>query len=130
MSLHADMLVPARDRNRLERLARYILRPPLSLDRLEAQPDGRLSYRLKTRWRDGTTHVLMARRELLERLAPLFPPPRSNQVRYHGILAPCASGRDRVVPPPRKRRTRCALSEPNPASRIETTKTNARQRAA
>jgi hypothetical protein len=37
---------------------------------------------------------------LLERLAPLVPPPRSHQVRYHGVLAPCATGRDRVVPQP------------------------------
>jgi len=68
------------------------------MERLEAMPDGRLAYRLKTRWRDGTTHILMERSELLERLAPLIPPPRAHQVRYHGLLAPCASGRDRVVP--------------------------------
>ena len=42
----------------------------------------------------------MERRELLERLAPPVPPPRAHQVRYHGVLAPCASGRDRVVPKP------------------------------
>ncbi len=98
MSLHADVAVPARDRQRLERLCRYVARPPLALGRLEAMTDGRLAYRLKTPWRDGTTHVVMERRELLERLAPLIPPPRAHQVRYHGILAPCASGRDRVVP--------------------------------
>ncbi len=46
----------------------------------------------------GRPHVVMERRELLERLAPLIPPPRAHQVRYHGVLAPCASGRDRVVP--------------------------------
>ncbi|MCP4104667.1 MAG: hypothetical protein GY749_03880, partial [Desulfobacteraceae bacterium] len=68
------------------------------LERLEALPDGLLSYRLKNRWRDGTTHILMERRELLERLAPLIPPPRAHQVRYHGILAPCAAGRSFVVP--------------------------------
>ncbi len=98
MSLHADVSVPARDRRRLERLCRYVARPPLAIERLEATSDGRLAYRLKTPWRDGTTHVLMEPHELLERLAPLIPPPRAHQVRYHGILAPCASGRDRVVP--------------------------------
>jgi hypothetical protein len=100
MSLHADVAVHARDRKRLERLCRYVARPPIAIDRLEALPDGRLAYRLKTRWRDGTTHVLMERHELLERLAPLIPPPRAHQVRYHGLLAPCASGRDQVVPRP------------------------------
>ncbi len=95
MSLHADVAVPARDR---ERLCRYVVRPPLARGRLEAITDGRLAYRLKTPWRDGTTHVVMERRELLERLAPLIPPPRAHQVRYHGVLAPCSSARDQVVP--------------------------------
>ena len=98
MSLHADVAVPGRDRRRLERLCRYVARPPLASERLEALPDGRLTYRLKSRWRDGTTHILMERHELLERLAPLIPPPRAHQVRYHGVLAPSAASRDRIVP--------------------------------
>ena len=57
-----------------------------------------LSYKLKNQWRDGTTHILMERHELLERLAPLIPPPRAHQVCYFGILAPCASGRSQIVP--------------------------------
>ena len=98
MSLHAAVAVPARDRRRLERLCRYVARPPLASDRLEERPDGRLTVRLKTRWRDGTTHIAMERGELIDRLVPLIPPPRAHQVRYHGILAPCASQRSRVVP--------------------------------
>jgi hypothetical protein len=98
MSLHADVAVPARDRRRLERLCRYVARPPLANDRLEERSDGRLLLRLKTRWRDGTTHIAMERNDLIDRLVPLIPPPRAHQVRYHGILAPCASLRSRVVP--------------------------------
>ncbi len=98
MTLHAAVAVPARDRRRLERLCRYVARPPLANERLEERTDGRLLLRLKTRWRDGTTHIAMERSELIERLVPLIPPPRAHQVRYHGILAPCASLRSRVVP--------------------------------
>ncbi len=76
MSLHAGVAVPANDRRRLERLCRYVGRPPLANDRLEERPDGTLTLRLKTPWRDGTTHVVMERSELLERLVPLIPPPR------------------------------------------------------
>jgi hypothetical protein len=34
----------------------------------------------------------------LERLATFVPPPRAHMTRYHGVLAPCASWRDHVVP--------------------------------
>jgi hypothetical protein len=98
VSLHANVAVPARDRRRLERLCRYVARPPISTQRLSRLDDGRLLYRLKHRWRDGTTHVVFERRELLEKLVALVPPPRFHLVRYHGILGPCASERDRVVP--------------------------------
>jgi len=115
MSLHAEVAVPARDRRRLERLCRYVARPALSSDRLEERPDGRLALRLKTRWRDGTTHILMERRELLDRLVPLIPPPRAHQVRYHGVLAPCSSVRDRIVP---GQRLEVAASPPNEPSAL------------
>jgi hypothetical protein len=98
MSLNADVCVPARDRARLERLCRYVARPPLAQERLEERSDGSLALRLKTRWRDGTTHILLETRELIERLVPHIPPPRANQVRYHGILAPAAGLRDRITP--------------------------------
>jgi len=101
ISLHANVCVPARDRRRLERLSRYAARPPLSTERLSRREDGRLQYRLRHRWRDGTTHILFEGVELVERLAALVPPPRFNTIRYHGILAPAASCRSRIVPPDR-----------------------------
>jgi len=49
----------------------------------------------------------------VEKLAGLVPPPRFHLVRYHGILGPCASERDRVVPggpPPEHREDSSALT--------------------
>ena len=96
-SLHGDVCVPARDRARLERLFRYGARPPIATERLSEAPDGRILYRLRHRWRDGTTHVVFEPLDLVARLAALVPPPRANMVRYHGILAPCAGWRDVAV---------------------------------
>jgi hypothetical protein len=98
VSLHANVAVPARDRARLERLCRYTARPPVATERLSRLPDGRLLYRLRRRWRDGTTHLVFAPLELVEKLAALIPPPRFHLVRYHGVLAPRARSRRRVVP--------------------------------
>jgi Putative transposase len=56
--LHADVWVPANDRARLERLCRYLLRPPLARDRVRLRADGRVLVELKTVWRDGTSHFL------------------------------------------------------------------------
>ena len=99
-SLHAGVVVPPGDRTRLEHLCRYVARPPVATGRLSRLPDGRLLYRLKRRWRDGTTHMIFEPAELLEKLVSLVPPPRSHQVRYHGVLAPCAGWRAEVVPLP------------------------------
>jgi len=97
-SVHAGVCVPARDRMRLERLARYAGRPPMATERLSVLGDGRLLYRLKRRWRDGTTHVIYEPLELIERLAALVPPPRLNRTRYSGVLVPTAAFRPLIVP--------------------------------
>jgi hypothetical protein len=81
-----------------ERLLRYAARPPLSNERLSFLPDGRLLYRLKRRWSDGTTHVIYEPMELMERLAALVHPPRFNITRYYGVFAPAATFRPRVIP--------------------------------
>jgi hypothetical protein len=43
--------VDGRDRRQLERLCRYVTRPPVPQDRLEGLADGRLELRLKHPWR-------------------------------------------------------------------------------
>ena len=96
--LHAGTALPAYDREGVEHLLRYMCRPPVALDRLEELPDGRLRYRLKKRWRDGTDSVVFEPLEFLERLAALVPAPRFNMIRYSGVLAPAASWRGRLAP--------------------------------
>ncbi|MCP3986091.1 MAG: transposase [bacterium] len=97
-SLHAGVAVPANDRQRLERLCRYVGRPPVATQRLSKMGDGRLLYELRHRWRDGTTHVAFEPLELIDRLAALVPPPRFHTVRYHGVLASRSKYRADVVP--------------------------------
>jgi hypothetical protein len=125
-SVHAGVRVPARDRVRLERLARYAGRPPLATERLSLLPDGRLLYRLKHRWRDGTTHVIYEPLELIERLAALVHPPRFNITRYYGVLAPTATFRPQVIPKadtsPPLRHPGCRSAVEAPATHPENTK--------
>ena len=89
----------------LEQLCRYIARPPLAKERVEALPDGRVRIQLKRAWSDGTTALELSRLELVERLMALVPPPRANQVHYHGVLASRSRLRSRVRPkPPREKK--------------------------
>ncbi len=95
--LHANVAVPAADRTRLEQLCRYLLRPAVAQDRLSLLVDGRVVLTLKTAWTDGTRYLVFEPLELLEKLAALTPRPRINLVLYHGVLAPHARWRARVV---------------------------------
>lgn len=96
-SLQAAVVVPANDRSRLERLVRYVARPPIAAERLSILSDGRIAYEMKKRWCDGTTHVIFRPDQLVERLVALIPAPQKNLVRYHGVLAPRARLRPQVV---------------------------------
>jgi hypothetical protein len=100
-SLHAAVRVPAGEvhRSRLERLARYVCRPPLAKDRLSQTKSGQVVYKFKKPWRNGSEAVVMDPLTFLSRLAALVPFKRQHMLTYHGILAPAASARDRIVPP-------------------------------
>jgi hypothetical protein len=73
------------------------LRPPLSKARLCRLDDGRIKLRLRSQWSDGTTHIVLEPQELIEKLVPLVPRPRSNLIVYHGCLAPRAKAREQIV---------------------------------
>ncbi len=47
VSVYAQQFVHGRDRQQLERLCRYVMRPPLSQERLALRDDGRLELTLK-----------------------------------------------------------------------------------
>jgi hypothetical protein len=97
-SLHANVCIPAKARHQLENLCRYVARPAVATERLSRFPDGRVLYRLRHQWRDGTSHVIFDPVDLIGKLAALVPPPKFNLVRYHGILAPSACWRPHIVP--------------------------------
>ena len=108
--LHADTRAAAKDRKARERLCRYLLRPPLSNDRLTRSSDGRYRIALKRIWDDGTAAIVVSGEELLARLAVLVPPPRFHTTRYFGCFAPRSKLRRLVVP--------CSPAAPKAASDV------------
>ena len=104
-SIDASVRIEGHDRQGVERLVRYCARPPFALHRLQApaghdsltSPEARLVYRLPGPTPDGRTVLVLTPVELLERLARLVPPPRIHRHRYHGVLAPNARLRSRVI---------------------------------
>jgi hypothetical protein len=97
-SLHAGVAAKAQQRDKLERLCRYITRPAVSEKRLSLTGQGNIRYRLKTPYRDGTTHVIFEPLDFIARLAALVPKPRVNLTRFHGVFAPNSGLRAQVTP--------------------------------
>jgi hypothetical protein len=97
-NLHARQSIGAGDRVGLERLCRYLLRPPLAQKRLRILPDGSVYLGLKRAWGDGTKGFQFEPVEFLARLAALVPQPRGHTTRFHGVFASNARLRNLVVP--------------------------------
>ncbi len=89
-----------RGADQLEKVCRYILRPPLAVARLTESTGGPLLYHFRRPWRDGSTALVLELLERLGRLVALVPPPRRPLLAYHGLLAPRARWRSTIVPPP------------------------------
>ena len=126
-SLHAAVRCAADDRRALEQLCRTITRPALADERVQCNAAGQVVLKLKTPWRDGTTHQGTPPLEFMQRLAALVPRPRLHLIRFgvritslrevsgpplreHGVLAPNAKLRAMVVPQEPDEATQAAQS--------------------
>ena len=69
--LHANVWVSANDRAALERLCRYVLRPPFAQARLRLRGDRHVALEMKTAWHDGASALVFEPLKLLERLAAM-----------------------------------------------------------
>ena len=97
-SLHAGVAARANQRDKLERLCRYITRAAVSEKRLSLTNQSQVRYELKTPYRDGTTHVIFEPVDFIAKLATLVPKPRVNLTRFHGVFAPNSKHRALVTP--------------------------------
>ena len=88
------------DREKIEKLCRYIARPAVALERLHLGANGQVIYTLKKPYDDGTTAISMSPMELMERLASLVPRPKVHLTRFAGVFAPHYKYRAMVVPKP------------------------------
>ena len=120
INVHADTVIDGRDRKRLERLVRYIARPPIAQDRLEVLRDGKIKYSMKKVWRDGTSAVVITPHDFMKRLCAMVPAPYFNMTRFYGVLAPHSATRKHIVsnpevsPPQQMPLFGKDLDEPNP----------------
>jgi hypothetical protein len=126
-SVDASVRIHGSDSVGREQLIRYCARPPFALDRLrierepgarrrpaagaDAEPSGTASaptmsdpvgvrqvfYQPARPTPDGRTLLALSPLEFLDTLSRLIPPPRVHRHRYHGVLAPNARLRARVV---------------------------------
>jgi Putative transposase len=98
--------------------AKYLLRPPLALERLTESSGGAAPLRVAPPRRDGATHLLLDPLEIIEKRCVLIPA-RFHLLRFHGLLAPTRQAARRLSPAPARRPTRAAgPSQPaNPPAR-------------
>ena len=79
-----------------EQLTRYSTRPAIA--NVSINREGNAVLKLKTPWRNSATHIILTPIEFMQRLVALVPRPRLHLIRFHGVLAPSAKLRPKVVP--------------------------------
>jgi hypothetical protein len=92
-SVFAGEPVPAEDAGQLERLARYVTRPPLAADSLRRRDDGLLQITTPPDPRTGSTVRLLDPLDWIHAVTAHIPDRGSHCVRYYGALANRARAR-------------------------------------
>ena len=120
-SLHAATCCEANQRDKLEKLCRYIARPAIASERLSTDDRGQVIYRFKQPFRDGSTHVVLDPLDCIARLAALVPRPRLTLTQFHGVFAPHCKHRESVVPKrkPRHEKPDKPLAPMTPMQRLK-----------
>jgi len=99
-SVHNQVRVEPEDQPAVERLARYIMRPPISLERMRWDGEGEVRYRRKC----GHENAGLNQREVetfdpaefLARVVMHIPEPRRHLVRYYGAYSNVSRGKRRL----------------------------------
>jgi len=98
-SVHTAVTVPPDDRDGLERLARYLLRPPVSLERLLLDEHAQtMAYGARARsglQPNAAPAAPIDPKEFLARVVMHIPDPRRHTIRYYGAYSSVVRARRR-----------------------------------
>ena len=98
-SVHNQVRVEPEDQSAVERLARYIMRPPISLERMRWDGVGEVRYRRKGGHEDPVLHrnpvETFDPAEFLAHVIMRIPEPRRHLVRYYGAYSNVSRGKRR-----------------------------------
>ena len=99
--MHNRVRVEPEDQPAVERLARYIMRPPISLERMQWSGDGEVLYQAKgghdgRARQPGDAAEAFDPAEFLARVIMHIPMPRRHLVRYYGAYSNVSRGKRRL----------------------------------
>ena len=97
-SLHAGVCCAAEQRSDLEHLCRYIMRPAIANERLSVNRAGQVVLKLKTAYRDGTSHLVIVAAGIHATAGSpgATPAPASHPFSWGARASRQAAGRDRA----------------------------------
>jgi hypothetical protein len=86
-SVYARQVIDADDRDQLERMARYLTRPPLAIGAVREDPMGQVVVETPPHPRTGATAITLDPIQWLHAVTTQIPDPRQHLVRYFGAYA-------------------------------------------